>query len=164
MGSRLGPSGHWHGHPRGRLAHQTAPRAAQAKAHLAEGYRAMRRVVVENHHGVEQDNAQAVHWYKLAAAHGHVDAHIRIGVLLESGQGPKQDHAQALHWFMLLASKGNAVAQIHVGMVLDRGLGVEIDDAKALVYYSKAAKKGDPYAIKNRDIIEARLAAEHENK
>ena len=46
MGSRLGPSGHWHGHPRGRLAHQTAPRAARAKARLAEGYRAMRGVLV----------------------------------------------------------------------------------------------------------------------
>jgi TPR repeat protein len=46
----------------------------------------------------------------------------------------------------------------------DHGLGVEVDDAKALVYYSKAAKKGDPYAIKNRDIIEARLAAQHAHK
>jgi TPR repeat protein len=46
----------------------------------------------------------------------------------------------------------------------DHGLGVEIDDTKALVYYSKAARKGDPYAIKNRDIIEARLAAQQAHK
>ena len=32
------------------------------------------------------------------------------------------------------------------------------DDAKSLMYYSKAAKKGDENAIKNRDMLEARIA------
>jgi TPR repeat protein len=64
----------------------------------------------------------------------------------------------------LAAEHDNPSALSNLGFMYDHGLGVEIDDAKALVYYSKAAKKGDPYAIKNRDIIEARLAAQHPNK
>ncbi len=43
--------------------------------------------------------------------------------------------------------------------MFEHGLGAEIDEAQALHYFSKAARKGDPNAIKNRDFIEARIAA-----
>ena len=32
------------------------------------------------------------------------------------------------------------------------------------MYYNKAAKRGDAYAIKNRDMIEARMAAQAAQK
>ena len=47
----------------------------------------------------------------------------------------------------------------NLGFMFEHGLGVEIDEAQALQYFNKAARKGDPNAIKNRDIIEARIAA-----
>jgi TPR repeat protein len=46
-----------------------------------------------------------------------------------------------------------------IGLMFEHGLGAEIDEAQALHYFSKAARKGDPNAIKNRDFIEARIAA-----
>ena len=44
----------------------------------------------ENHLGVEKDNAEAARWYKLAAAQGHADAHVKLGAIYESGDGVLQ--------------------------------------------------------------------------
>jgi TPR repeat protein len=41
----------------------------------------------------------------------------------------------------------------------EHGQGVEEDDARALIYYNKAARRDDVYATKNKEIIEARMAA-----
>ena len=64
----------------------------------------------------------------------------------------------------MAAEQGNASALSNLGFMFDHGQGVEQDDARALMYYNKAAKRGDAYAIKNRDMIEARMAVQAAQK
>jgi TPR repeat protein len=47
----------------------------------------------------------------------------------------------------------------NLGFMFDQGLGVEADDAQALRWYTMAAKKGDTNAVKNRDLVQARIEA-----
>jgi TPR repeat protein len=75
-----------------------------------------------------------------------------------NGEGVPRDYAQALHWYLLAAEQDHSAALTTLGFMYDHGQGVNADDAKSLMYYSKAAKKGDENAIKNRDMLEARIA------
>ena len=54
------------------------------------------------------DYAEAVRWYKLAAAQGDAVAQFNLGFLYYSGQGVVQDYTRAHMWFNLAVVAGNA--------------------------------------------------------
>ena len=56
---------------------------------------------------VPQDDAETVHWYRLAAEQGLADAQYDVGVMYEFGRGVPQDDVQAHMWFNLAASRMN---------------------------------------------------------
>jgi TPR repeat protein len=60
--------------------------------------------------GVEQDYAEALRWYHLAADQGHADAQHNIGICYARGTGVAQDDAEAARWFRLAADQGHAGA------------------------------------------------------
>jgi TPR repeat protein len=60
--------------------------------------------------GVMQDDAQAVDWFKRAAAQGHASAQFNLGLMYEQGRGVMQDFMRAYMWFSLAAAKGNSSA------------------------------------------------------
>ena len=54
-----------------------------------------------NGEGVPQDDAEAVRWYRVAAAQGHASAECNFGIRYANGEGVPQDHAEAVRWFRL---------------------------------------------------------------
>ena len=48
-----------------------------------------------------RDDAEAVRWYRVAAAQGHASAQCNFGIRYANGEGVPQDHAEAVRWFRL---------------------------------------------------------------
>ncbi|MDP6526635.1 MAG: tetratricopeptide repeat protein, partial [Kiritimatiellia bacterium] len=73
---------------------------AQAEAQLKLG------LTYSLGHGVAQDYAQALKWYRKAAEQGLAGAQYFLGASYYRGQGVAQDYAQALKWYNLAAAQG----------------------------------------------------------
>jgi TPR repeat protein len=56
-------------------------------------------ILYETGLGVTQSDADAVKWYRKAAAQGNAAAHNRLGVMYERGQGVAQNYAEAVKWY-----------------------------------------------------------------
>ena len=57
-------------------------------------------------HGVAQDYATAMHWYRSSAQAGSVvaePAEARLGDMYYEGTGVSRDYSAALHWYRLAA-------------------------------------------------------------
>ena len=102
--------------------------------------------------GVLQDHAEAVKWWKLAAAQGDASAQYNLGVRYDDGRGVVQDYAEAVKWYRLAAAQGYALAQYNLGLMYGTGRGVPMDYVRAHMWFNLAAVKGDADAVKNRDI------------
>ena len=92
-------------------------------------------------HGVPQDDAQAVSWFRQAAEQGYANAQYNLGYAYASGQGVPQDDAQAVSWFRQAAEQGNANAQHNLGVLYQFGLGVPQDDVEAYKWRNLAASR-----------------------
>ncbi len=116
--------------------------------------------------GVPEDDAEAVKWYRKAAAQGNAGAQYNLGVMYDKGLGVPQDHAEAVKWFRKAAEQGDADAQNNLGVMYGMGRGVPQDYVQAHMWYSLAASRLPPGtdrdgAVKNRDIIAARMTPAH---
>lgn len=108
-----------------------------------------------------EEDAQAVEWYRKAAAQGNAAGEYGLGQMYAKGEGVKKDFEQARSHILLAAEKGNIDA---VKLMMDAyrtgGLGLAVDNAQAdaweaklialspgykkdLVKDKKKAKKGD---------------------
>jgi TPR repeat protein len=56
--------------------------------------------------GVKADPAEAVHWFRRAAEHGHGVAAFNLARALESGHGVKKDPEEAKRWARQAAEQG----------------------------------------------------------
>ncbi len=65
----------------------------------------------ENGEGVDEDPAEAAHWYRMAANRGDTDAQDSLARLYERGAGVPQDYLLAHMWYNLAASQGDQDAQ-----------------------------------------------------
>ena len=99
-----------------------------------------------NGKGVEQDDAEAVKWYRLAvegfrraAEAGDAEAQYNLGVMYGEGRGVAQDDAEAVKWWLLAAEAGDASARYNLGWMYANGKGVEQDDAEAVKWFRRAA-------------------------
>jgi TPR repeat protein len=93
-------------------------------------------------HGVSQDPAEAMHWFRLAADQGNAVAQTNLGVMYYHGHGVSQNLGEAVHWFRLAADQGNAVAQTNLGVMYQAGQGVSQDLGEAVQWYRLAAEQG----------------------
>jgi len=64
---------------------------------------------------VNQDYAQAGHWYTQAAEQNHRLAQYHLAMLYANGQGVRQDRAISLQWLSRAANQGLALAQCRLG-------------------------------------------------
>lgn len=88
--------------------------------------------------GVPADSAQAKRWFEVAAAKGHVDAQVSLGLLLfDSGDRPV-----AMNWLKKAADKGEPRALLVVGTALFNGDGLKQDPVLGYAYVSRAAAQG----------------------
>jgi Sel1 repeat len=91
--------------------------------------------------GVPED-AEALTWYRLAAADGNAAAQLTLGVMYDHGEGVPQNFAEAMKWYRLAADQGLADAQLDLGLMYARGEGVVQDYAEAMKWYHLAADQG----------------------
>jgi TPR repeat protein len=100
---------------------------------------------------------EAVRWYKLAAEQGYTDAQFNLGVIFSNGQGVAQDYVEAARWYKLAAAQGNVRAQNNLATRYEKGQGVEKSNLKSFMWYNLAAVGGYADAVKNREIVAAKM-------
>ncbi len=119
-------------------------------------------VMYERGQGATRDYAEAVGWWRKAAAQGHAKAQFNLGIMYGNGRGVPQDYAKAVGWWRKAAEQGNAKAQNNLGLMYGKGQGVPQDYAQAHMWYNLAASTSPPgkdrdRAVKNRDIVAKRM-------
>ena len=60
-----------------------------------------------NGEGVPQDDAEAVRWYRLAAAQGFAEAQFTLGLMYRDGRGVLQDSVIAHMWLIIASANGD---------------------------------------------------------
>jgi TPR repeat protein len=89
------------------------------------------------------DTAQAVEWFRKAAAQGYAPAEFQMGQLYDFGLVVAQDDAAALAWYRKSAEHGSAPGQRVLGNFYRKGRGVPADAAEALRWYRRGAEGDD---------------------
>ena len=74
-----------------------------------------------NGRGVEQDDEEAVKWYRKAAEQGNASAQCNLGWCYDNGEGVEQDYEEAAKWYRKAAEQGNASAQYNLGVRYTNG-------------------------------------------
>ena len=92
--------------------------------------------------GLAEDRAQAVAFYRLAAAQGLDEAQHWLGYTYDHGHGVARDPAEALRWCQLAAAQGHPRAMYKVARCHERGYGVAADVAEAIRWYRRAQAAG----------------------
>jgi TPR repeat protein len=90
---------------------------------------------------VEQDDKQAVIWYRKAAEQGDAEAQNNLAVMYANGKGTIQDKEQAVFWFHKAADQGEAMAQLNLGRMYFNGEGVQQDVIQAYMWTDLAAEQ-----------------------
>ena len=89
------------------------------------------------------DTAQAIEWFRKAAAQGYPSAEFQMGQLYDFGFGVAQDDREALAWYRKAADHGNPAGQRAVGDFYRKGRAVEADAAEAVRWYRRGADGDD---------------------
>jgi TPR repeat protein len=97
------------------------------------------------HHGfgVAVDYAEAVRFYRLAAAQGHAQAQLWLALMFEGGDGVAEDAAEAARLWILAAEQGLATAQLNIGAAFAHGQGVAQDNTQAARWLCLAVAQGE---------------------
>lgn len=85
-----------------------------------------------NSMGVQQDFAEALRWYRLAAEQGYALAQANLGVMYWKGMGVKQEYVQACMWLSLAAAQGNKGASDALESLSSTMTPSQIAEAKRL--------------------------------
>ena len=103
--------------------------------------------------GVQQDNSQAVFWYRKAAEQGLADAQVDLGYSYSQGIGVSQNFKAAVEWYRKAAMQGEAWGQHNLARCYIDGKGVPQNYIYAYAWSSLAAAQGHKDAQINRDIV-----------
>jgi TPR repeat protein len=90
-----------------------------------------------------EHTAQAIDWFRKAAARQYAPAEFQMGQLYEFGFGVVQSDVEALAWYRRAAGHGSAAAQRSVGDYYRKGRGAAADPAEAARWYLQAAEGDD---------------------
>ena len=94
-------------------------------------------------HNFDWDYAQALPFYRLAAAQGLDGAQCELGLMYGNGSGViDEDYAETLRWFQLAAAQGHPDALYMVARCHNFGDGVPKNKAAAIRWYRRAAAAG----------------------
>ncbi|MGA2794336.1 MAG: tetratricopeptide repeat protein, partial [Roseiarcus sp.] len=98
--------------------------------------------------GVQQDRAQSLKWFRIAAEKGNTYAAAEIGAAYWDGASPyPKDPAAAVQWFLKAAADPAEVyAARNLGVAYRDGTGVQQDKATSLRWFRQAAFKGDAFS------------------
>jgi TPR repeat protein len=101
--------------------------------------------------GRNEDPAEAVVWFRRAAAAGHVLAQHNLANAYAAGRGVARNDGLAVEWWLKAAAAGDAIPQLRLGEAYEHGRGVQRDLAAARRWYAEAARRGNQRA---RDALE----------
>ena len=90
-----------------------------------------------------RETAQAIEWFRKAAAQGYAPAEFQMGQLYDFGFGVAQSDAQALAWYRKAAEHGSVAGQRSVADFYRKGRAVPSDLAEAARWYRRAAEGDD---------------------
>ena len=110
--------------------------------------------------GVQQDYAEALKWYRKAAAQGLAVSQNMLGVMYDRGEAVPQNFAEAVKWFRKAAEQGLVSAQFSLGKKYAEGKGVPQNFAEAYVWLSLSAASGYEEAFTDRDTYAGKLSHE----
>jgi len=96
--------------------------------------------------GAEFDDAQALAFFRLAAAQGLDAAQFQLGFMLQYGYCVVRDCTEGLRLLHLAAAQGCPEALYEVAFFHEHGYGVAADVAEAIRWYRRAQAAGDPDA------------------
>lgn len=93
--------------------------------------------------GADQDNHNAVKWYRKAAEQGLAEAQYELGGFYHMGSRKiPQDYYEAEKWYRKAAEQGFAKAQMNLGGMYATGQGVQRNDREGEKWTRKAAEQG----------------------
>ena len=98
---------------------------------------------------VAKDEAEAVKWFRKAAAQNLAQAQYNLGACYSTGAGVAKDEAEAAKWYRKAAAQNFAMAQFYLGFAYANGQGVAKNQAEAVKWYRKAAGHNLPMAQYN---------------
>lgn len=104
-------------------------------------------VCYEKGWGVEQDEKEALSWFRKAAAQENGPAYNSLGNYYRMGTVVTADVKQAFEWYQKGAQAKDAQAMLNLGNCFFYGMGVEKDEKTAVKWWKDAADAGNIYAI-----------------
>ena len=99
--------------------------------------------LAEGGFGLQKDAAQAVQWFRKAAAQGHAAAQLQLARMCRDGIGVPQDKAEAAVWYRKAAEQDDVEAQKALAHMYHTGDGIPRDVAQAIHWYRKLAERRD---------------------
>ncbi len=123
--------------------------------HLAEQGNAAAQhtlgVMYSSGKGVPENYAEAVKWYRKAAAQGYAQAQNNLGLMYRYGRGVRRNRAEAVELYREAAMQGLGTAQYNLGTAYYKGVGVRQNYFEAYVWFSLAVSSGHDGAVEFRD-------------
>lgn len=111
-------------------------------------------------HGVEQDNKEAVKWYRKAAEQGFAAGQASLGTMYRDGLGVPQHYKEAMKWYRMAAEQGYFGAQVPLSGMYYNGQGVPQSHVVAYALVNLAAMVGSDTAAQNvREGLAERMSA-----
>lgn len=89
-------------------------------------------IMYDKGRGVNQDDAEAVKWFRLAAEQGLAEALFVLGSMYETGHGVSQDYVRAHMWYNIAASLVHDFAIEFRDFVADKMTADQIAEAQRL--------------------------------
>lgn len=94
-------------------------------------------VMYHNGQGFVSDPAEAVRWWRLAAAQGNVNAQSGLGVMYGNGKGVTRDYVRAHMWFDLGATSGSTDSANNRDLIAKRMTPKQIAEAQKMAVECK---------------------------
>lgn len=109
---------------------------------------------------IEQNMAQALHWYEQAAAGANPFAQAALAAHLAKGEHLEQDLSRALELFLSAAQQGHPQSQYNAAVIFEQGLVGEPNLQAARQWYEEAATNGYAKAQYNLGVLLGSQAGE----
>ncbi|MDO5297106.1 MAG: tetratricopeptide repeat protein [bacterium] len=100
-----------------------------------------------------KDYAEAVRYYRAAAAQGSPESQTALGICYYFGRGVEKNLLEFFNWSRKAAQQDFAPAQRNLGICYYEGYGVEKSLTQAIDWFQKAAEQGDSEAQRNLGIF-----------
>jgi TPR repeat protein len=116
-------------------------------------------------HYWKEEYAQAVAFYRLAAAQGLDEAQYQLGIMYYNGFGVVLDYAEALRWHQIAAAQGYPLAFFSVAVNHEGNDVDNVGDAtvEAIRWYRRAQAAGDSFAAEELQRLTKKLLRKYYN-